>query len=83
MADVKSRALKITGIALIILSGVFWLIIPLVHMLKISLAWKATIDAILFIAAEIAFWVGALFAGKEFLVKLKDWFKNKIKGREE
>lgn len=76
MADSKSKTSKIVGISLVVLSGVLWLLIPLVHMLKISFAWKATIDGILFVAAEIAFWVGTVLAGKDFLIKLKNWFKS-------
>lgn len=81
MAEPKGRTLKVVGIGLIVLSGAFWLLIPLVHMLKISLAWKATIDGILLVAAEIAFWVGTFLAGKDLLIRLKDRFKRLIFGR--
>ncbi len=74
----KSKVLKKTGIVLVVLSGVFWLLIPPVHLLKISTAWKAAIDVMLFVAAEIAFWGGSYLLGKEFYPKLKEWFRTRI-----
>jgi hypothetical protein len=67
----KIKSSKGIGIALIVLSGVFWLLIPGVHLFDIPGWWKAAIDAVLLIAAEIAFWIGSILLGREFMAKLK------------
>lgn len=65
------KSSKALGIILIILSGLFWLLIPAIHLFDISGWWKAAFDAVLLIAAEIAFWVGSVLLGKEFIAKFK------------
>lgn len=67
----KLKSSRGIGVTLIVLSGIFWILIPAVHVLDISGWWKAAIDTVLLIAAEIAFWVGSILLGKEFMAKLK------------
>ncbi len=71
----QAGKLKTIGIALVVLSGVFWLIIPVVHLFNIPLWLAGTIDVSLFVAAEIVFWVGAAILGKPFVQKMKEMFK--------
>ena len=75
---------RTNGIALIVLSGLCWALIPVVHLFALSLSWKAAIDAALLIAAEIAFWVGSVLLGASFKEKLKKlwnpraWFRKDV-----
>jgi len=77
----RRKTTRVIGIVLFVLSWVLWILIPCVYLFSISVWWKATIGGTLFIAAEIAFWVGSVLLGKEFLEKIrkipsiKDWFK--------
>jgi hypothetical protein len=75
-----ARNQKAIGIALVVLSGLLWCCIPLVHMLSISGWWKGAIDAAIFVVAEIAFWVGSVLAGKEFVRRLWRFWETKPAG---
>jgi len=67
------------GVSLITLSFLPWMLIPCVPWLPFltSVTEKASTVAGLIIAAEILFWVGLLFAGKETwqAIKLHGWKK--------
>lgn len=79
----KRPSNHLLGIGLIVLSVVLWLLIPPVYWLPVSTWWKGAIVAGLFIAAEIAFWVGSVMAGTHFARKwrlvqrIKAWFKGR------
>jgi hypothetical protein len=64
----STRAL---GIGLIILSGLFWAAIPVVHLFHLSAWWTAAADATLLVAAELAFWPGSVLLGASFKEKLR------------
>jgi hypothetical protein len=56
-----------TGIVLIILSFVLWLLIPVIPFLKLSAGLKTAFVSGLFIGGEVFFWFGALLAGKDIV----------------
>jgi len=73
----KLNKIQILGIGLIILSYIFWGFIIVIPFLKLGIRTTTIAISILFICSNI-FWVGVFLAGKELLVKLKIWIKNKI-----
>jgi hypothetical protein len=62
------------GIGLIVLSGLLWAVIPVVHFFHLSAWWTAAVDGALLIAAELAFWPGSVLLGASFQEKLKRWW---------
>ena len=68
--DLKNQ-MVILAIALVLLSGVFWFSMLAVPFVPLPLtAWqKGALGLSLFIAAEIAFWAGALLVGKEVIYR--------------
>ena len=78
----KSWKFKI-GLALVILSCLLFLTLPLIPFLSIDGKSKLSISTIVFIIAEIAFWSGGLLLGKELFSKYKsfldprNWFTKK------
>ncbi|AYC30506.1 transporter suffix domain-containing protein [Paenisporosarcina cavernae] len=67
----KSKTLYRIGLVFIGLSVILWLFLPVIPFLELSTGMKASIAAGTLIAAEIVFWVGALFVGKEVAQKFK------------
>lgn len=68
----KSKTFKF-GLGLIILSLVLW-VSPLgIPFTPLSVSEKISATVALLIAAEILFWVGAVFIGKEYSNKIKSW----------
>ncbi|WP_409290057.1 transporter suffix domain-containing protein [Peribacillus sp. SCS-37] len=82
MASDRKSTLKL-GIILLVMSTVLWLVPLLVPFLELSGKGKVVLTALLLIAAEILFWAGVFFAGKEAAQKFrgrlnpKKWFKGK------
>jgi hypothetical protein len=70
--------IQLLGIALILLSYIFWAIIFLIPFLKLGFKTSSIAITLLFIGSNI-FWVGAFLAGKGLLLKFKIW--QKIKNR--
>lgn len=74
---------KKVGIFLIVLSGVLWLLVPVVPFLGFRGSIQAVIITLLLVIGEIIFWVGSVMVGKEMLKKLNlfktisRWFKRK------
>jgi hypothetical protein len=58
---------KPLGYALIIISCILFAALPVIPFLDLSSAEKASWGGILFIAAEITWWLGVPLLGKEFL----------------
>jgi len=56
--------------------------IPVIPFLGFSVAKIAGITTGLIVAGEITFYLGLFWVGKEFLVKLKNWFKRRKKSAE-
>jgi hypothetical protein len=72
------------GIIIIIISSILFLSLFAIPYLKIPTAYKIGIATIAFIVAEVLFWIGGFFVGKELFIKYKkylnpkNWFnKNK------
>ncbi len=75
---------KIIGYIILGISVLIWLMIPVVPFLGFSVAKVAGITTGLIIAGEITFYLSIFLIGKEFLVKIKNWFKRrKSKASEE
>lgn len=68
---------KIIGYIILGISIVIWLLIPVVPFLGFSVAKVAGITTGLIIAGEITFYLSIFMIGKEFLVKIKNWFKRR------
>lgn len=72
-----------TGIALIIVSTLFFLSLAGVPFLAVAGKVKITLSTILIILGEVTFWIGGFLLGKELLNKYKaylnpkTWFKKK------
>jgi len=69
--------IKIIGYIILGISIVIWLLIPVVPFLGFSVAKVAGITTGLIIAGEITFYLSIFMIGKEFLVKIKNWFKRR------
>jgi MFS-type transporter involved in bile tolerance (Atg22 family) len=83
----KSWKFKL-GLILIIVSIVFFLSLMIIPFLRMDKKTMISISSIVFIMAEVLFWTGGIFLGKELFNKYKsflnprNWFKkrnNKIK----
>ena len=66
----------IFGYVLFVLSFVAWAAIALLPFFELSIAMASAITTALIIAGEVAFYVSIVLLGKEFLVKIKNYFKN-------
>lgn len=64
---------------LIILSFVLWAVIPIISFLSISAATKAGLITGDLILAEILFWLGAIFVGREVVQRYKQKFIGRFK----
>jgi uncharacterized protein YebE (UPF0316 family) len=68
---------KLIGYIILGISIVIWLLIPVVPFLGFSVGKAAGITTGLIIAGEITFYLSIFMIGKEFLVKIKNWFKRR------
>lgn len=59
------NAVARVGLGLVLLSCLLWLLLACVPLLPMSGAKKALWASVVFLAAEITFWLGAALAGKE------------------
>ena len=73
---------KLAGYIILGISVIIWLMIPVVPFLGFSVAQIAGITTGLVVAGEITFYLGLFLVGKEFLVKLKNWFKRRKESAE-
>jgi hypothetical protein len=77
----NNRKFKL-GLSLIILSVILFVSLPVIPFLNIENTVKIQVSTVIFIIAEITFWIGGFFVGKEILSKYKsylnpkNWFKN-------
>jgi hypothetical protein len=78
----NSKAQRILGISLIVLTWVFWGMIFVIPFLKLGMRISAVLIAALLIGTN-AFWIGIFLVGKEYakkfqvVKKLKKWFRHK------
>jgi hypothetical protein len=66
---------KIVGYSLFILSNIAWTAIAILPFLDLSIEMAATITTALVVGGEVAFLLSVTLLGKEFLEKIKDYFK--------
>ena len=67
------------GAVLLGLSLALWVLVPVVPFLALSMGAKATLAGALVVAAEIAFWLGALLAGPEAVRRSRSWIRNVLR----
>lgn len=78
----KSKAQRILGICLILLTWVFWGMIFIIPFLKLGIRLSAILITILLIGTN-AFWIGVFLVGKEYakkfqvMARLKKLFRRK------
>ena len=65
----------ILGYFLFVLSFVAWAAIAVLPFFELSIAMASAITTALIIAGEVAFYVSIILLGKEFLIKVKNYFK--------
>jgi hypothetical protein len=70
----KNAVLYKIGIGMISISFLLWLVPVIAPFLNITSALKATLIAGALIAAEIIFWIGVVFVGKEVAAKYRGYF---------
>ncbi len=66
----------VVGYFLFVFSFVAWAAIAILPFFDLSIAMASAITTGLIIAGEIAFYVSIVLLGKEFLIKIKNYFKN-------
>jgi len=66
---------KIIGYFLFILSNIAWAAIAILPFLDLSIEMAATTTTALVVGGEVAFLLSIALLGKEFLEKIKDYFK--------
>ena len=67
------------GIALILLSGIFWFSLFAVPFLPLTVGQKTALGGGLFVAVQIAWWSGAALAGPAVVGKLTARFRRSKK----
>ena len=72
----SSKAQRILGISLILLTWIFWGMIFVIPFLKLGVKHSAILITLLLIGTN-AFWVGIFLVGKEFAKKFQIWSKIK------
>jgi hypothetical protein len=75
MTDKTSQSInKISfkiGVVLLAVACLLWMAMAAVPFLSIEVAAKAGVVGALLIVGEVAFWLGAILTGKEFVAKYK------------
>jgi hypothetical protein len=67
---------KIIGYILFVISFLVWAAIAILPFFDLSIAMASAITTALIISGEIAFYVSIVLLGKEFFIKIKNYFKN-------
>lgn len=65
------------GIALILVSGVFWFSLFAIPFLPLTVGQKAALGGGVFAGVQIFWWSGAALAGPAVVQKLTGWFRRK------
>jgi hypothetical protein len=66
---------KVIGYFLFVISFVAWAVIGVLPFLNLSIEMSAAITTVLIVGGEIAFFLSIVLLGKEFLEKLKVFFR--------
>ncbi len=69
---------KIIGYFLFVMSFITWAVIAILPFFNLSIAMAAAITTGLVITGEIAFYLSIVLLGKEFFIKIKNYF-SKVK----
>jgi hypothetical protein len=79
----KNIFIRRFAIVLILISLVLYGLILVIPFTSVSISRKAMVIPILIFFGEITWWIGIAIVGKEFIVKIKDFFCNKFCCRKE
>ncbi len=77
-----------SGITLIIISIFFFIFLPIIPFLELSNRTKITLSSVVFILAEVLFYLGGFLVGKELIIRYKsylhpkNWFRKNKNGLE-
>ncbi len=69
------------GIVLLLTAGLLWLGVAVAPFLPIGASMKIGAVGLLLVAGEVAFWLGAILTGKEFVAKYKHHLDPRSWGR--
>ncbi|PLT30799.1 transporter suffix domain-containing protein [Peribacillus deserti] len=80
---VKRKSTFKLGIILLVVSTLIWLTPLLIPFLDVAGKTKLALTAVLLVIAEILFWAGVFFAGKEAAKRFRSYLnpKNWVSGR--
>jgi len=73
MGKIEYRRLQIIGYILVALSFILWGAFLFVHLLPVSMWWKAFLYTTIVIVAEIFFWFGGIIIGVDFFKRWKSY----------
>jgi hypothetical protein len=62
-------------VVLLVIPGALYAAVPVVPFLPLTMAQKIGLSAGLVVAAEVVFWVAALFVGKEVISRYRRFFE--------
>ena len=71
------------SVGLLGLSVAFWILLPAVPFLPLGTAEKAALGGGLIVAAEVAFWIGAMLAGPEAARRMRSWLRVRRRERDD
>ncbi len=71
----KNKFLHKLGWLFIIISCLCYLLVAIIPFLSFSIGFKTASITASIVLAEVFFWIGALFVGKEVIRKLKSYLK--------
>lgn len=66
------------GVALMVVSMLFWLPIPVLPLLPLETSTTLFVAGAMLVAAEVTFWGGALLAGPEAVRWFKRWLRHRV-----
>ena len=71
---ISKRRAWILIVVLLVIPGALYAAVPVVPFLPLTTAQKITLSAGLVVAAEVVFWCGALFVGREVISRYRRFF---------
>lgn len=73
----KNKVRLKLGVAIVILSILLFLFLPIIPFLNMDSKTKVTVSTVVFISAEVTFYGGGFLVGKELFSKYKSYFNPK------
>ena len=73
-ASPGSNTIRVIGVGLMLLSGVFFFVMLAVPLLSLSVGNKTLLAGALFVCVQTSWWVGVAMVGPAAIAKVKTWF---------